>query len=146
MPADPAKGKYSRPRQYVSLQQQLSGRCHIGAPGVHGTRALRDRMDTRLAYRIRDSYRAWRQCVWPGGATPRILPRCLAWRTTPRTAREADAPGTFDARVTPVNSDTGRRVILSERIRCADRGDHGANEDIRCAPDLILAQRERADG
>ena len=105
-------------------------------------------MDTRLAYRVRDSYPAWVERVRPegAGATPRISPRCLAWRTTPRTARDVDARGTFGASVTPVNSDAGRRVILSERIRCADWGDHGANEDIRCAPDLILAQRERADG
>jgi len=116
MPADPAKGKtVARVSAFAAIATAFPAVAISARPVCTVTRALRDRMDTRLAYRIRDSYR--------GGAR-----------------------GDFGARVTPVNSDDGRRVILSERIRCAGEGDHSANDDFRCAPDLILAQRERADG
>jgi hypothetical protein len=76
-------------------------------------------MDTRFAYGIRESYPA-------------------PWQRV--------AHAVCGAKVTPVIKSRGRGVILSQRIRSAGRGDHGTSDVIRCAPDLILAQRERADG
>ena len=85
-------------------------------------------MDTRFANRFRDSYPA-RQ------------------RRVPIGMREiAGAAEACGAKVTPVDSRHGQGVILSQRIRTAGGGDDGTSGKIRCAPDLILAQRERADG
>jgi hypothetical protein len=73
-------------------------------------------------------------------------PSVLAWGDDPPDPPAGGTHGVGGSRVTPVNSRADLRVILSQRILCAGRGDHSANEDIRCAPDLILAQRERMDG
>src|SRR5215472_4302870 len=116
MPGDPAKGiTVARVSTFAAIATAFPAVATSVRLVCTATRALRDRMDTRLAYQIPDSYL--------GGTR--------------------GFPG---ARVTPVNSDDRRRVILSERIRRAGKWDCSANDDIRCAPDLILAQRERADG
>jgi hypothetical protein len=132
-PADDAgrsgERKPSSPRQYVRWNGSSFPAVATSAPpGVHRDATARDRMDTRFAYPIRDNYPARQRCVQIG-----------IWQI----AVAAEACG---ARVTPVKSHCGQRVILSQRIRSAGRGDHGSSEEIRCAPDLILAQRERADG
>jgi hypothetical protein len=85
-------------------------------------------MDTRFAYRIRESY-------------PAAAAAC-----SDRNAQIAVAAESCGVKVTPVNNNRGRGVILSQRIRSAGQGDYGTSGEIRCAPDLILAQRERADG
>jgi len=85
-------------------------------------------METRFAFPIRESYPARRRRALLG------------------------IPGTHGvcgARMTPVTNRPGRGVIVSRRTRCAGRRDHdahGTSEEIRCAPDLILAQGERMDG
>jgi len=78
MPADPAKGTHSRPRQYVRCNSSsLSRRCYIGAARCTWDATARDRMDTRFANRIRDSYPA-RQRRVPIGTRESLLQLKLA--------------------------------------------------------------------
>jgi len=78
MPADPAKGNLSRPRQFCSLEeQQLSRRCYIGAARCTWDATARDRMDTRFANPIRDNYPA-RQRRVPTGTRKSLLQLKLA--------------------------------------------------------------------
>jgi len=80
-------------------------------------------------------------CLPDPGELPGAAAAC-----SDRNARIAVAAEACGAKVTPVNSCRDRGVILSQRIRSAGRGDYCTSGEIRCAPDLILAQRERADG
>jgi len=126
----------------VSVLQTSSDSCrHPSAPPGAGIRELKDRMDTCFAASIRVSYpvRSWRamlgQC-WPGGTTPGIPP-------------DPDARGAGGVIVTPVNGRSGQGVILSQRTLRAcggATGTRGTNSEIRCAPDLNLSPKERADG
>jgi hypothetical protein len=78
MPADPAKGIHSRPRQFVRCNSSsFSRRCYIGAARCSWDATARDRMDTRFANRIRDSYPA-RQRRAPIGTRESLLQLKLA--------------------------------------------------------------------
>lgn len=90
---------------------------------VGGEDIAEGHMETRFAFRIQESYRMRRR-----GASG-----------VPGTR------GVHDAKVTPVSIRAMRGVILSQRPWCAGGGYDGAHE-IRCAPDLILAQGERMYG
>src|SRR5215472_6927144 len=129
MPANPAKGNHSRPRQYV--------RCNSSSffpPLLHRRRPVYIRRD-------RKESNGYTFCLPDPGELPGAAVAC-----SDRNEQIAVAAEACGAKVTPVNSIRGRGVILSQRIRGAGQGDHGTSGEIRCAPDLILAQRERADG
>jgi len=110
------------------------------SPGAR-TRELKDRMDTCFAVPIRVSYPVrWRRAMprrcWPEGTIARIRPN-------------VDVRGAGGVIVTPVSGRFGQGVILNLRIRRAGRGTNGTrgtSNEIRCAPDLNLSPKERADG
>jgi len=104
-------------------------------------RELKDRMDTCFAVPIRVSYplrcrRAMRGQCWAGGKTSRI----------PSNPEILGADGVI---VTPVSGRSGQGVILSQRTRHASGSTtctRSTSNEIRCAPDLNLSPKERADG
>jgi len=98
-------------------------------------------MDTCFAVPFRVSYPGrWRRAMQgrrrPEGDIPRIYPNL-------------DIRGAGGVIVTPVSGRSGQGGILDLRVRCAGLGTNGTrgmSNEIRCAPDLNLSPKERADG
>src|SRR6266566_9731429 len=104
-------------------------------------------MDTRFAFRIRVSYPVRRRRAAPrscGGGRWRPLGTTTS-RITPG-GKCRDAGVVCGISVTAVKGRSGLGVILSQGT-LADRGRAcDGTREIRCAPDLIRAPKERADG
>src|SRR5260370_35809582 len=140
-PADDAgqTGVRKQHASSVSVLRMSSDSCrHPSAPPTARIRELKDRMDTCFAVPIRVSYPVrWRRAVlgqsWRVGTTPRIL-------------AYLGARGAGGVIVTPVSGRSGQGVILSQRTRRACGGTRGTSNEVRCAPDLNLSPKERADG
>jgi len=94
-------------------------------------------MATLFALPIRVSYPDW----WRRATHSQRLASGMAARILPNSG----ASGTDGVIVTPVRGCSCRGVILRQRTICAGRGTSTSGE-IRCAPDLILSPKERADG
>jgi hypothetical protein len=98
-------------------------------------------MDTCFAVPIRVNYPVrWRRAM---------LGRCWPVGIIPRIRQNLDLRGADGVIVTPVSGRSGQGVILNLRTRRAGlgtNGTHGTSNEIRCAPDLNLSPKERADG